>query len=327
MKMVVLVLDITFQAFSKWLRKQLKPEQNTAKVGRPEAIKPEVVQAFREQYVAKYKTWGPRVLREWGIREDLGAYAADTIAKAIKPLVEKPPQKPKPQRYEITRPDVMWSEDGTGFKQQGRKQELLVLQDECSRFKLNRRLVDGPATSDDVYAYLKEAFEKYGAPLVLKRDGQSIFKEKNVQGLLDKYGVVSLVGPAYYPKYNGKKERSMRDVRTFEQAMDRYGPEGTLLIQRIDAGLLDLNEERPRPILRGKTAREVYDNTPRAAVDRAEFRKEVDFRESQLKATARSRKERDSARRRAIEQVLLSYGLLAKREDVSTNSTTETRKN
>jgi hypothetical protein len=175
MKMVVLVLGITFQAFSKWLRKQLSPEESTAKVGRPEAIKPEVVQAFREQYVAKYKTWGPRVLREWGIRKDLGAYAADTIAKAIKPLVEKPPKKPKPQRYEITRPDVMWSEDGTGFKQQGRKQELLVLQDECSRFKLNRRLVDGPADSDDVYAYLKEAFEKYGAPLVLKRDGQSIF--------------------------------------------------------------------------------------------------------------------------------------------------------
>jgi hypothetical protein len=98
--------------------------------------------------------------------------------------------------------------------------------------------------------------------------------------------------------------------------MDQHGPEGTLLIQRIDAGLLDLNEERPRPILRGKTAREVYDNTPRAAVDRVEFRKEVDFRESQLKATARSRKERDSARRRAIEQVLLSYGLMAKREDV-----------
>jgi len=325
--MVALVLGITLQAFSKWLHKQLKPEENTAKLGRPEAMKPEVVQAFREKYVTSYKTWGPRVLREWGIRQGLGTYAVDTIAKAIKPLVDQPPEKAKPQRYEITEPNVMWSEDGTGFKQQGCKQELLVLQDECSRFKLNRRLVDGPADSEDVYAYLKEAFEKHGAPLVLKRDGQSIFKEKNVQHLLDKYGVESLVGPAYYPKYNGKKERSMRDIKTFERGMRRHGPEGTLLIQRIDAGLYDLNEVRPRPILRGKTAREVYGNTPRTVVDRAEFRKEVDFRESQLKAAARSRKERDSARRRAIEQVLLSYGLLAKREDVSTNFTKQTRKN
>jgi transposase InsO family protein len=325
--MVALVVGLTVQAFSRWLRKQLTPEENTTKLGRPEAMAPEVVQAFQQQYVASYKTWGTHVLREWGIRQDLGTYGTDTIARAIKPLLDHPPEKVKPQRYDITAPDVMWSEDGTGFKQQGCKQELLVLQDECSRFKLNRRLVDGPADSNDVHAYLKEAFEKYGAPLVLKRDGQSIFQEKNVQELLEQYGVVSLVGPAYYPKYNGKKERSMRDVKTFERAIRRHGPKGTLLIQRIDAGLYDLNELRPRPILRGKTAREVYDNTPRPVVDRAEFRKEVDLRESQLKAAARSRKERDSARRRAIEQVLLSYGLLAKREDVSTNFTTQKRKN
>jgi hypothetical protein len=162
---------------------------------------------------------------------------------------------------------------------------------------------------------------------VLKHDGHSVFHEKNVQDLLEDYCVIDLTGPAHYPKYNGKKERSMRDIKTFERGMRRHGPKGTLLIQRIDAAVHDLNEVRPRPILSGRTAREVYDNAPRAVVDRAELRKEVDFRESQLKAAARSRKERDSARRRAIEQVLLAYGLLAKREDVSTISTTQKRKN
>lgn len=325
--MVALIVGITFQAFSKWLCKQLSPEEVTCKLGRPEVMEPEVVRAFQQRYLDSYKTWGTHVLREWGIRQGHGAFAPGTISRTIKPLRDEPPEKVKPKRYEITAPDVMWSEDGTGFKQNGYKQELLVLQDEHARFKLNRRLVDGPAKAQNVHDYLKDAFEKYGPPLVLKHDGHSVFHEKDVQDLLQRHGVVDLTGPVHYPKYNGKKERSIRDIKTFERAMRRHGPKDTMLIQRIDAAIHDLNEERPRPVLGGKTAREVYENTPRIAVDRAQFRKEVDLRESQLKASARSRKEQDSARRRAIEQVLLVYGLMAKREDVSTISTTQTRKN
>jgi hypothetical protein len=325
--MVALVVGITVQAFSRWLYKQLSPEESTTKLGRPEVMAPEVVQAFKQRYLDSYKTWGTHVLREWGIRQGLGAYATDTIARAIKSLRDQPPEKIKPKRYEVTAPNVMWSEDGTGFKEDGEKRELLVVQDECSRCKLNSRFVNGPASAKDEYACLKEAFQEHGAPLVLKRDGHSIYQEKEVLDLLDEHGVLSLVGPAYYPMYNGKKERSMRDFKTFERNMRRHGPKGTFLIQRIDAAKHDLNDVRPRPMLGGRTAREVYENTPRVDVDRAQLRKEVDLRESQLKAAARSRKELDSARRRAIEQVLLSYGLLAKREDVSTISTTQKRKN
>ena len=34
-------------------------------------------------------------------------------------------------------------------------------------------------------------------------------------------GVTELTGPRHYPQYNGKKERSMRDIKSYERAMRR----------------------------------------------------------------------------------------------------------
>jgi hypothetical protein len=45
----------------------------------------------------------------------------------------------------------------------------------------------------------------------------------------------------------------------------------------------------------------------------------VDRTERQLNESATTRAERESARRRAVEQVLLAYGLMKNTEDVSHN--------
>jgi len=45
-------------------------------------------------------------------------------------------------------------------------------------FKPNWRLTDGPATAADVHEYLKEAFERYGPPLIMKQDGNVIFQRR-----------------------------------------------------------------------------------------------------------------------------------------------------
>lgn len=325
--MLALILGITLQALSRWATNRKSADEPAARLGRPEVMPEHVKEAIRKRYKDSYKVWGTHVLRDWAIREGLGEYAPETIGRAIKDLRDPPPEKKKSKRYEVTAPGVMWSEDGSGFKDNGRKRELLVLQDECARYKANHRLADGPAKALDVNEYLEEAFKRFGAPLVLKHDGDPIFLEKEVQKTLERHGVVDLTGPAYYPKYNGKKERSMRDIKTFERAMRRHGPKVTTLEYRIDAAIHDLNEVRPRPVLGGRTAREVFEHTPRVQVDRTRFRKEVDFKESQLKTAARSRKERMSARRRAIEEVLFLYGLLAERVDVSSNLRGRTRKN
>jgi len=73
-------------------------------------------------------------------------------------------------------------------------------------------------SSPEVEAYLREAFERYGAPLVLKHDSGSIFHVPAITSLLDAYQVVELTSPRAYPPFNGKKERSMRDINSYERA-------------------------------------------------------------------------------------------------------------
>jgi hypothetical protein len=320
--MMAEVLGIGLASLARWMSRQSQENGQPAIRGRPQRMGAQVKEKIRTCYVEHYRQWGPRVLSSWAVREGLGRYHPDTIARVIEDLKDPPEEKPKPRRYEITSPGVMWSEDGAGFRERGRKKELLVLQDECSRFKPNWRLPNGPATAADVMGYLQEAFERYGAPLVLKHDGDTIFHEREVKDLLDRYEVVSLTSPPRYPPFNGKKERSIRDIKSYERAMRRYCRQSSL-IERLAETIHDLNEDRPRPVLRGRTAREVFEGDLRKLPDRRVFRKEVQEVEYKMLAGACSRRERNTARRKAVEEVLLRYGLFKEMADMSPNLSAE----
>jgi transposase InsO family protein len=194
----------------------------------------------------------------------------------------------------------------------------VVAQDEHARFKVGHELVNGPANEEAVCRNLEAAFERYGAPLVLKHDGGSIFHGKRIQKLLRRHRVTELTGPPHYPQYNGKKERSMRDIKSFERAMGRHAPRSTLT-GRIEAAIHDLNEVRPRPVLGGRTAREVYERDRIRLPERRKFIQEVNRTERTLRAQATTRRQRDGARRRAVEHVLLAYGLMKETGNVSRN--------
>lgn len=312
------VLCARVPTLRRWQQRITEPSSAPKPIGRPKVVPAEAVEQIRQCYKDHYKQWGPCTLAIWAVRKNIGNWCATTIANVIADLHEEPEKKAEPIRFEITATGVMWSEDGTGFKEDGQKKELLIVQDEHARFKLNHRLVDGPACEKDVLIYLKEAFSRYGAPLVLKHDGDSIFHGKQMQALLEEHQVIDLTGPAYYPPYNGKLERANRDVKGYVRARRRHGPPG-LLLDHVDAAMTDLNDERPRPMLDGRTAREVFENHSIKLPDRQRFRKEVDQTETRLLAGARSRSEERSARRRAIEHVLLRYSLMKESVDVSRN--------
>jgi transposase InsO family protein len=310
-------IGITVHALTRWVGR-CEAERASARAGRPKVIPGAARWRLRACYLKHYKQWGPRVLRDWSRRQGLGTWSATTISAVIADLRDEPEKKPPVVHYEIAGSSVMWSEDGTGFKDRGRKKELVVAQDEHARFKVGHQLVEGPANEDAVHRNLEAAFTRYGAPLVLKHDGGSIFHGRRIQALLRKHQVTELTGPRHYPQYNGKKERSIRDIKSFERAMRRHGPTSDLR-QRIDAAIHDLNEDRPRPVLAGRTARDVFDRARIPLPDRQEFRKEVDRTERQLHDVATTRADRDAARRRAVEHVLLAYGLMKEIEDVSHN--------
>ena len=312
------VMGIKYESLKRCIERLegQRPASNR-KPGRPAAVAARVRLKIRNCYIGHYKQWGPSTLAQWCRRQGLGDYSPSTISSIIEDIRDKNPPKEKPRRYEITAPNVMWSEDGAGFRDYGRKRELLLLQDECSRYKVNKRLVRGPATSDDVYDYLREAFDKHGPPLVLKHDGDSIFHEKRVCKLLQENGVINLKSPSRYPPFNGKMERAIRDIKSYERAMKRFDSDSTLLC-RIQAAIRDLNEERPRPVLGGRTAREVFEDSRRSLPDRQKFYKEVMKTEQIMLSESCTRKQKDDARRRAVELVLLRQGLMKKITDVST---------
>ena len=74
-------------------------------------------------------------------------------------------------------------------------------------------------------------------------------------------------------------------------------------------------------MLGGRTAREVYDADSIKLPDRWKIKTEVDALEQRIKQNATNRAELDCARRRAIESVLLSHGLMNIKygPDVETN--------
>ena len=310
------VMEITEEALGRWLRRHGNPAAEGERRGRPEVIPSAARERIRRCYVEHYRQWGPQVLRSWCRRADLGHWSAGAIASAIGDLREEKPEPPSPVRYEITASDVMWSEDGTGFGRRGRKKELLVIQDEHARLKLGYRLTPGPADEKAVYEYLSAVFARHGAPLVLKHDGGSIFHGERIGQLLAEHRVIELTGPRRYPQYNGKQERSMRDIKSYERAMRRHGVRGRLT-DRLRAAVDDLNEERPRPMLDGRTARETYEEDRRPLPERRLFIRAVEQAEQQLLDAARSRREKTAARRRAVEQVLLRYGLMQEWSDMS----------
>jgi hypothetical protein len=316
------VLGIAPASLGRWEKRQ--EEERQPRPPRGSCVPPEARWRIRREYKAHYGKWGPSILSEWVEREGIGTWCPDTIARIIHDISEEPEENRIPIRYEVTASMAVWAEDGAGFREKGQKKELLVLQDEHSRYKANHRLVDGPAKGEDVCDYLEQAFEEHGAPLVLKHDGGAIFHTEGVRNLLERWGVVELTGPPSYPQYNGKKERSIRDIKSYERAMRRHGVGGSLA-SRLDETMHDLNEVRPRPILRGRTAREVFDRDHTCLPDRDVFARQVDRWERKLRQEANTRAEQEAARRRAVEQVLLVHGLLEIRGNLSPNFSAETR--
>jgi transposase InsO family protein len=318
--MMAEIMGITTGSLKRWMKRHEQMAETQSVRGRPETIPPAARWKLRECYLAHYGQWGPSVLRCWAIREGLGKWSTGTIERVIADLKPAPAEERQPTRkYEVAAPMVMWSEDGTAIRDRSRRRELLVLQDECARYKTNWRQAHGAAQVSDVLGYLREAFEKHGAPLVLKHDGGSIFHDTDVKALLDQYGVVELTSPPGYPPFNGKKERSMRDIKSFERAL-RQNHVGTSLQERIILSMQDLNEERPRPVLGGRIAREVFETRPVILPNRRQFKLHVETAALELVAQAGSRKEVENARRKAVIAVLSKYGLLKWKGNVSTNS-------
>lgn len=158
------------------------------------------------------------------------------------------------QRIEWRVPGAVWSMDDTGSKRKG---YIHQMQDLASRYKFPPP-AGGMLRGKEVAENLERMFERYGAPLVLKRDNGGNVNHHAVEELLDRHLVIPLNSPLYYPRYNGGIERAQRELGEEASEVPDHGLIPGLGLDQRSRLLVESLNHRRRPCLRGRTSCEVF---------------------------------------------------------------------
>jgi hypothetical protein len=156
-------------------------------------------------------------------------------------------------------PGVVWAMDFTGYDLgMADKIYLHNTQDLGSRYKFLPMAGEYPG-GEEVAGYLSEKFDRYGAPLVLKRDNEGNMNHSAINDVLAEFFVFPLNNPEYYAPYNGAIEESQREVKSClrKKLMEGLLDPGNHVTAYAEAAVNDLNH-RIRPCLNGKTSCQAF---------------------------------------------------------------------
>jgi len=156
-------------------------------------------------------------------------------------------------------PGIVWAMDATGYDLgMASKIHLHNTQDLGSRYKLSP-MAGGYPEGEEVAGYLSEKFDRYGAPLVLKRDNEGNMNHRSINDVLAESFVLPLNNPEYYAPYNGAIEEAQREIKSClrKKLMEGLLDPGDHITAYVEAVVNDLNH-RIRPCLNGKTSCQVF---------------------------------------------------------------------
>lgn len=153
------------------------------------------------------------------------------------------------KRIDWLHPGLAWSIDATEYGPEG--EPIVPVSDLASRYRFQPLVADHLA-GHQIARHLAKLFKQHGPPLLLKRDNGSIFNCREVDAVLHEFGVIPLNNPPYWPRYNGAKEKSIRDLKA---ALDQRQPPtaATNLALLVEVTVHELNH-KPRRCLQGRTA-------------------------------------------------------------------------
>lgn len=163
------------------------------------------------------------------------------------------------RRVEWLTPGVVWAMDFTEYDLgMAGKIYLHNTQDLGSRYKF-LPMAGGYPVGEEVAGYLSEKFDRYGAPLVLKRDNEGNMNHLAINDVLAESFVLPLNSPGYYAPYNGAIEESQREVKGSLREKLALGLPDCFdhVAAYAEAVVNDLNH-RIRPCLNGKTSCQVF---------------------------------------------------------------------
>lgn len=111
-------------------------------------------------------------------------------------------------------PGLCWSMDATAYMVFGNKVHIQQVTDAASNYRFPAISGDSEPHGEEIAAHLDYLFDKYGAPLFLKRDNGGNQKHPSVNEVLAKHSVIVIDSPCYYPKYNGSIEKNQDLLKT-----------------------------------------------------------------------------------------------------------------
>jgi len=163
------------------------------------------------------------------------------------------------RRVEWLTPGIVWAMDFTehDLGMTG-KIYLHNMQDLGSRYKF-LPMAGGYPVGEEVAGYLSEKFDRYGAPLVLKRDNEGNMNHGAINDVLTESFVLPLNNPEYYAPYNGAIEESQREVKTSlrEKLVLGLSDCRDHIAAYAEAAVNDLNH-RIRPCLNDRTSCQAF---------------------------------------------------------------------
>lgn len=167
-------------------------------------------------------------------------------------------------RYDFSAVNVAQSADFIFVKGGGR---VYRVQEEYARHILgyaHRQSWEGP----DVARFTQGIFARHGIPYVFKHDLGTEFQSGVFQALLRAHKILPLPSPPWWPRANGKHERTNRDMRQWLLPFEEESLTEEEVLKELAVAVEDHNEVKPREILGWKTPRQVFETGPRLKLDR-----------------------------------------------------------
>jgi len=157
------------------------------------------------------------------------------------------------KRIDWLHPGLAWSIDATEYGDQ----QIIPVLDLHSRYRC-QPLVSDRLEGNQIARHLEKLFRQHGPPLFLKRDNGSVFNCEAVDEVLARFGVPPLNKPPRFPRYNGAKEKSIRDLKTaLDRRLQSSLPVSSALGLTVELTVHELNHQTRR-CLNGRTACAVF---------------------------------------------------------------------
>jgi len=253
-------LQLPLASFNRW---RCRIRGNVVLINRPG---PRKVQPFDPSVLdTEIRLLDHGVKRSTGTTDLYRRYCFSVSRRELGWMVERVRQdleadrRKQMRRIEWLTPGVVWAMDFTEYDLgMDGKIYLHNMQDLGSRYKF-LPMAGGYPVGEEVAGYLSEMFDRYGAPLVLKRDNGGNMNHSVINDVLAESFVLPLNSPGYYAPYNGAIEESQREVKRCLREKLALGLPDCFdhVAAYAEAAVNDLNH-RIRPCLNGRTSCQVF---------------------------------------------------------------------